>query len=348
MGPAELLGHEVTQTPAAANLKTEARPAGARHLQDLLANATRGGVLGPLVALLVASVLFSVLTDTFLTPSNISLILTQSVVIGMLALGQTVIILTSGIDLANAAVMVLASVVIAKTVKGSGNAPAALLAGLAIALALSAVSGLLVSRMNLPPFIVTLGMLTVVTATARLYTGSSSIPVQNDLISWLGTPIIIAGFRLTLGVFFWFAAYAFTWYALTQTAWGTHVLAVGDDPEAARLAGIKTRRVLLSVYLVAGLCYAAAAWQALGRIPNADPSGYASGNLDSITAVVIGGTSLFGGRGGVIGTLLGTLIVVVLRNGLTQAGIDSLYQDIATGILVVAAVLIDQITRRTR
>ncbi|CAL8974595.1 MAG: ABC transporter permease [Actinobacteria bacterium] len=348
MGPAELLGHQVTDAPVGANLDTEVRPTGVHRIRGFLVDATRGGVLGPLVALLFASVVFSALTDTFLTPSNISLILTQSIVIGMLALGQTMIILTSGIDLANAAIMVLASVVIAKVVKVSDNAFVALLIGLAVALALSAISGLLVSQMNLPPFIVTLGMLTVVTAAARLYTGSSSIPVQNDLIAWLGTPVPIAGFRFTIGVFVWFAAYALAWYALTQTGWGTHVLAVGDDPEAARLAGIKTRRVLLSVYLVAGLCYAAAAWQALGRIPNADPSGYASGNLDSITAVVIGGTSLFGGRGGVIGTLIGTLIVTVLRNGLTQAGIDSLYQDIATGVLVVAAVLIDQITRRAR
>lgn len=338
----------MTPSPAAAGIGTDASPAGAARFRQTIAQATRGGVLGPLVALLVATILFSVVTDTFLTPSNIALILTQSVVIGMLALGQTMVILTSGIDLSNAAVMVLASVVMASIVNTTGTAVVALCVGLAIALALTAVSGLLVSRVNLPPFIVTLGMLTVVTAAARLYTGSSSIPVQNDVLSWLGAPIVIGEFRLTLGVFFWFAAYLIAWYALTQTSWGTHVLAVGDDPEAARLAGIKTKRVLLSVYLVAGVCYSVGAWQALGRIPNADPSGYAAGNLDSITAVVIGGTSLFGGRGGVIGTLFGVLIVTVLRNGLTQAGIDSLYQDIATGVLVVAAVLVDQITRRAK
>jgi fructose transport system permease protein len=106
------------------------------------------------------------------------------------------------------------------------------------------------------------------------------------------------------------------------------------------------RRTVLSVYVTAGLLYGVAAWQALGRIPNADPNSYQTANLESITAVVIGGTSLFGGRGSVVGTLIGTLIVNVLRSGLTQAGIDSLYQDVATGTLVVVAVGLDQILRK--
>ena len=144
----------------------------------------------------------------------------------------------------------------------------------------------------------------------------------------------------------WLVLTATMAYALTRTRWGTHVYAVGDAPNAARLNGVKVNRVLFSVYVVAGLVYALAAWQTLGRTPIADPSAYQMGNLDSITAVVIGGTSLFGGRGGVIGTLIGTLIVVVLQNGLTQAGIDSLYQQIATGALVIVAVLVDQFVRR--
>jgi fructose transport system permease protein len=136
------------------------------------------------------------------------------------------------------------------------------------------------------------------------------------------------------------------WFLLTQTSWGRNVYAVGDDEEAARLTGINTRRTLLSVYVLAGFVYGLAAWQALGRIPNADPNAFQTGNLDSITAVVIGGTSLFGGRGGVPGTVLGALVVTVLTNGLTQAGIDSLYQQVATGILVIAAVAVDRVVRR--
>ena len=139
--------------------------------------------------------------------------------------------------------------------------------------------------------------------------------------------------------------YLVLWYALTRTSWGKHVYAVGNDPEAARLSGIHVRRTVLSVYLVAGLVYGVAAWQALGRVPNADPNAFQLGNLESITAVVLGGTSLFGGRGSVLGTLIGALIVAVLRSGLTQAGIDSLYQDVATGILVIVAVAVDRFSR---
>jgi fructose transport system permease protein len=303
---------------------------------------------GPLAALLLAVVVFSVTTSTFLTGSNLSLILQQSVVIGMLALGQTLIILTAGIDLANGAIAVLGSVVMAKLAFQEHDPVTALVVGMVVAVLLTGISGVLVARLRLPPFIVTLGMLTVVTATARLYTGSSSFPVSSGLLVWLGNTVSLGSFTFSYGTFLWLAAYAAGGYVLTQTAWGVRVFAVGDNREAARLAGVRVERVLLSVYVAAGICYALAAWEMLGRVPNADPSGYASANLDSITAVVIGGTSLFGGRGGVAGTLIGVLIVTVLRNGLTQAGIDSLYQDVMTGVLVVAAVAVDQLVRRRR
>jgi fructose transport system permease protein len=302
--------------------------------------------VGPLMALLIAVVIFSTTTSTFLTGSNVSLIFQQSVVIGMLALGQTLVILTAGIDLANGAIAVLASVVMAKLVLHDHSAFLALLTGIAVAVLLAGFSGVIVTRLQLPPFIVTLGLLTVVTASARLYTGSSSFPVSSPLLVWLGNVVSVGSLTFSFGTVLWLVAYGVAGYALTQTAWGIRVFAVGNNSEAARLVGVKVERVLLSVYLAAGFCYALAAWEALGRVPNADPSGYQSANLDSITAVVIGGTSLFGGRGGVAGTLIGTLIVTVLRNGLTQAGIDSLYQDVTTGVLVIAAVAVDQLVRR--
>jgi fructose transport system permease protein len=126
------------------------------------------------------------------------------------------------------------------------------------------------------------------------------------------------------------------------------VYTVGSSSDVARLTGVKVQRIVFSVYLLAAIVYAVAAWEALGRTPSADPSAYQTANLDSITAVVIGGTSLFGGRGGVVGTVIGALIVSVLQNGLTQAGIDSLYQQVATGALIVAAVALDQLFRRRR
>jgi fructose transport system permease protein len=303
---------------------------------------------GPFVALVLAVAIFSVTTETFLTTNNFSLILQQAVVIGTLALGQTLIILTGGIDLANGAIMVMGTVVMAKYAVGDGNPLAALLIALILCTLAGAVTGLLVTLLNLPPFIVTLGMLAVLTAGTRLYSQGQSFPVLSDLLSFLGREINLGAVSITYGSLLLIVLYVVFWYLLGQTAWGRHVYAVGNNREAARLTGINTKRVLMSVYVVAGVLYAVAAWQALGRIPNADANSYQTANLDSITAVVIGGTSLFGGRGGVVGTLVGTLIVGVLRSGLTQAGIDALYQDLATGILVIVAVAFDQLTRRRR
>jgi fructose transport system permease protein len=144
------------------------------------------------------------------------------------------------------------------------------------------------------------------------------------------------------------ALYAVVAFALSQTAWGRHVYAVGDDPDAARLAGIAVSRVLLSVYITAGVTFALAGWILIGRINAASPNAGADANLDSITAVVIGGTSLFGGRGAVWGSLLGALIVGVFRNGLSLAGLDVLYQTLAVGVLVIVAVSLDQWIRRGR
>jgi fructose transport system permease protein len=140
--------------------------------------------------------------------------------------------------------------------------------------------------------------------------------------------------------------FAVTAYVLAMTRWGRHVYAIGDDPEAARLAGVQVRRMLLSVYTVAGFVYGLGAWFFIGRIGAASPQAGQNANLDSITAVVIGGTSLFGGRGSIWGTLIGALIVGGARNGLTIMGVDALWQDFTIGVLIIFAVALDQWVRR--
>ncbi|MDX6244359.1 MAG: fructose transport system permease protein [Frankiales bacterium] len=306
-------------------------------------------IVGPLGALLLAILIFSVTTSTFFNTANLSLIAQQSVVIGTLALGETLIVLTAGIDLANGALMVLGAVVIGKYAV-NGNPVVALLLGVVVCAALGALNGWLIAWFSLPPFIVTLGALSAISAASRLYTSSQSYPINSSFLTVLNQGPTIGGVTITYGVLLWIALTAVFAYALTQTSWGVRVYAVGDNPRAAQLTGIKVKRVLFGVYVLGAVIYAVGAWQALGRTPTADPSGYSTANLDSITAVVIGGTSLFGGRGGVVGTLIGALIVTVLQNGLTQAGIDSLYQQVATGVLVVLAVAVDHIirTRQTR
>jgi fructose transport system permease protein len=308
---------------------------------DLLSYPTTG----PLLVLIVALIVFSATTSTFLNPGNLSLIVQQSVVIGTLALGQTLIILVSGIDLANGAIMVLGTVVIGSYAL-DGNVFVAMLLGLAACVAVASLNGLIVTRFRLPPFIATLGMFAIVAAGARLFTRSRSYPISSDVLTFLGSGPTGGVATITYGSVLWLLLTIILSYALTQTAWGVRVYAIGNSPTAARLNGVNVQRVVFSVYALAGVFYAFAAWQALGRTPIADPSGYQTANLDSITAVVIGGTSLFGGRGGVAGTFIGALIVVVLKNGLTQAGIDSLYQQIATGGLVILAVGADQYLRK--
>jgi len=308
-------------------------------------NVLREPLLGPLVALVIAIIVFSSVSDSFLNPQNVSLILQQSVVVGILAVGQTLIILTSGIDLSIGAVAVLGTIVMAQSA-GANGPVVALGSTLLVCVAFGALNGGLVTSLRLPPFIVTLGTFTAIQAATRLLAGSETYRVEKGPLTFLGTSFRIGSFSTTFGVVTMLFVYLVVWYALSQTSWGRHIYAVGGNPQASNLSGIKSGRVLFSVYLVTGMIAAIAAWAALGRIPNADPNAYQNANLETITAVVIGGTSLFGGRGGVGGTLVGTLIVGVLRNGLTQAGVDNLYQNIATGILVIVAVAVDQFARR--
>jgi fructose transport system permease protein len=306
----------------------------------------RNPVLGPLGALIILVIGFSLFTSNFLSVDNTSLILQQSVVVGTLALGQTIIILTAGIDLANGAIMVLGSLVIAKLAAGSMGQVPALLVGFLVCGLLGLVSGLIVSRLGLPPFIVTLGLLTVLQAASRLYTKETVLVDEGPLTFLSKGGYMFGQFQITLGVVMVLVSVAVLHFALTRTAWGRHVYAVGNNDLAAKRTGIDVRRVLLSVYVLAGLLYALAALQALGRSPATSPNAFPTANLDTITAVVIGGTSLFGGRGTVLGSYLGALIVLVLQSGLTQAGIDPLFQNIVTGALVIAAVALDSITRR--
>jgi fructose transport system permease protein len=307
--------------------------------------------LGPAIVLVLSVIIFSIVADNFLQPGNISLIIQQVMVVGTLAIGQTLIILTAGIDLSVGAIMVLSSIVMAKLSADAGlPGPLALLAGFGVGLLCGLLNGLLVTRVKLPPFIVTLGTLNIFFALNLYISQSATVrgTDMSDLLLWTGNFISIGETRFTYGAVLMLVMFAVMAFVLKWTMWGRHVYATGDDREAARLSGIRTDRVLLSVYVVAGLIYAIAAWILIGRIAAASPQAGLTANLDSITAVVIGGTSLFGGRGRILGTLLGALIVGVFRNGLQLAGIDELWQNFAVGVLVLIAVAIDQWIRRAR
>lgn len=329
-------------------------------LQRVQSTLHRYPYLSPLIVLVVAMVVFTLLNERFLLPGNLSFLTQQSVVIGTLAIAQTLIILTAGIDLSIGAIMVFGQMLMANlavSVTASNVLPIAgqnpalsILLGILAATLAGAVNGFLIVRFNLPPFIVTLGTLSVFTALTLILFKARTIqgPEIPELLKWLGTTVKIGDFQLMYGVVLMLILFAIFAYILRNTAWGRHVYAVGDDPAAAELSGIRVKRVIFSVYVVAGLIMGIAAWVYIGRVGSASPNADPLINLDTITAVVIGGVSLFGGRGTMIGTLIGTFIIVVVENGLALAGLDQAYRVLAVGILVIAAVAIDQWIRKVK
>jgi len=238
--------------------------------------------------------------------------------------------------------------------------PVAFSLGIFTGFAAGLFNGFLITKLRLPPFIVTLGSWSIFAALVTLVSQAATIRKvdleanarfllqMGDRIS-LGTgptgtpaggPFIMYGSILMIGVA------VFIWYLLSRTAFGRHVYAIGDDPNAARLAGIQVDRTLIGVYALAGLLCGVAAWVLIGRVGAVSPLGNQTANLDAITAVVIGGTSLFGGRGSIVGTILGALIVGVFDSGLSLTGVDPLWRQLTTGALIIVAVAIDQWIRR--
>ncbi|RYF67467.1 MAG: ABC transporter permease [Comamonadaceae bacterium] len=303
--------------------------------------------LGPFIALLIACVAFGVTTDRFFTGENFSLILQQVTVVGVIAIGQTLIILTAGIDLSCGMIMALGSIVMTKLAADLGlPAPLAILAGIGVTALFGLVNGLLVTRIKLPPFIVTLGTFNIAFAITQLYSGAQTVTEVPGMMTWLGSTFALGGTNIAYGTILMMLLYLGVWFWLRETQSGRHVYAVGNNPEATRLVGIPPERVLLGVYVLAGVFYGIASLMSVARTGVGDPNAGQTENLDAITAVVLGGTSLFGGRGMILGTLIGAVVVGVLRNGLTLMGVSSVYQVLITGILVIVAVTVDQLSRK--
>lgn len=316
--------------------------------------------VSPLAVLVIAMIVFTLINPRFLLPGNLSFLTQQTVVIGTLAIAQTLIILTAGIDLSIGAIMVFGQMVMANlavSVTASNVLPVAgqnpvvaILLGILAAVLAGALNGFLITRFNLPPFIVTLGTLSIFTAITLILFKARTIqgPEIPDLLKFLGNTIKIGDFQLMYGVILMVILFAVFAYILRYTAWGRHIYAVGDDPVASDLSGINVKRVIFSVYVVAGLIMGIASWVYIGRVGSASPNADPLINLDTITAVVIGGVSLFGGRGTLIGTLIGAFIIIVVENGLALAGLDQAYRVLAVGILVILAVAVDQWIRKVK
>jgi fructose transport system permease protein len=312
----------------------------------------RNPTMIPALVLVLSVLAFGLVNSRFLGMGALSTVLKQMTVTGFIALAQTLVILTAGIDLSVGAILVLSSLIMGNLAVVVGvPALIAVLIGIFFGGLMGLVNGLLVTMMRLPPFIVTLGTLSIFESLKLWYSQSESIrnvdiEANAPALLVFGKGINVGGASLSFGGLTLILLAAILWYVLNHTAWGRHVHAIGDDPDAALLSGIHVNRTLVSVYTVAGLICGFAAWIAIGRVGSVSPIAFDTVNLASITAVVIGGTSLFGGRGSIIGSVLGALIVQVFITGLSLAGVDDYWQKFAAGCLVIIAVALDQWLRR--
>ena len=307
----------------------------------------------PLIVLIASLAVFGVLVGgKFFTAFSMTLILQQMAIVGVIGAAQTLVVLTAGIDLSVGAIMVLSSVVMGQfTFRYGIPAPLAVLCGFGVGALCGWINGALVARMKLPPFIVTLGMWQIILATNFLYSAnetirSQDIEAQAPLLQLFGQSFRVGGAVFTYGVVAMVLLVMLLWYVLNHTAWGRHVYAIGDDPAAAELAGVQVRRTLISVYVIAGLICSFGGWVLIGRIGSVSPTAGQFANIESITAVVIGGISLFGGRGSILGMLFGALIVGVFSLGLRLVGTDPQWTTLLIGLLIIVAVAIDQWIRK--
>lgn len=309
--------------------------------------------LVPLIVLVAAILIFGLLLGSkFFSPFALTLILQQVQIVGIVAAAQSLVILTAGIDLSVGAIAVISSVIMGQFTFRYGLPPTiAVACGLAVGTAIGALNGWLIARMKLPPFIVTLGMWQIVLAANFLYSANETIRSQDiaenaPLLQLMGAKFNVGGAVFTFGVVFMLLLVLVLAYVLRHTAWGRHVYAVGDDAEAAELSGVDVKKMLISVYALAGLICAFAGWALIGRIGSVSPTSGQLLNIESITAVVIGGISLFGGRGSIMGTFFGALIVGVFTLGLRLLGADAQWTFLLIGALIIAAVAVDQWIRK--
>ena len=322
-----------------------------RRIQHFL-HSTPAAV--PLIVLVMLIAFFAIaIGPKFFSTYTLTLILQQIAVVGILGVAQTLVILTAGIDLSIGVAMVFSAVMIGNCALTYGlPVSVSILIGGLIGSLCGLLNGFLVAIVRLPPFIVTLGSWYIVMATNFIYSANQTIrdadiSEQAPTLQWFASSFKLGGAVFTYGVVLMVIIVVGFWYVLQHTAWGRHVYAVGDDPDAAELAGIRTKRLLIQVYTVAGAIAAVAAWVSIGRNGSISPSSALTDfNLQSITAAVIGGISLFGGRGSILGTFFGTLIVGVMSMGLNMMGADPQWKVLLTGAFIIGAVAVDQWIRK--
>ena len=299
------------------------------------------------IALIIEVLLFSQLSPYFFTAENILNVSLQISITAIIAVGMTLVILTAGIDLSVGAIVALSGVVATSILKLSMPfavvLPLAVAAGLLIGALSGALAGLFVTRFHITPFIVTLALMTIGRGAAYMYTDGRPIWGLPEAFSVLGSGRVL-GFPVPSLIML--AIYCAAYVVLQHTVFGRNVYAVGGNPEAARLSGIHTQRVLMRVYILCGALAALSGILLSSRMNSGQPNAGLMYELDVIAAVVVGGTSLFGGRGSIAGTFIGAMLIGVLRNGLNLLNVGSYVQMVVLGVVILLAVMLDQVRKK--
>lgn len=288
---------------------------------------------------LILAIGLSLLSPYFLTQNNIFNILDQSVVIGIVAVGMTLVILTGGIDLSVGSVAGLTGIILGlalQTLPIPVAIPVAVLSGAGIGL----ISGILIAVFGLAPFVVTLGMMAIARSLAYIFSGQTAI---SNIPSGLSDIVYTTVLGIPGNVLFLLILYAIAWAYLTYTKGGRTIYAVGSNAEAARAAGLNVLFYSILPYVISGALAAVAITFSIAQILSADPLAGNQMELDAIAAVVIGGASLYGGRGSIIGTLIGVIIMVMIRNGLNLMGVSPFWQGTAIGSIIILALLAERL-----
>jgi len=297
--------------------------------------------LGPLIGLMILCVALSLMSSDFLTLNNLLNVMRQVSINALIAFGMTFVILTGGIDLSVGSILALSGALTAGLMAGGMGAGAATAIGLASGAAMGVANGLIVTRGKVAPFIATLATMTIFRGLTLVYTDGRPVTGMNsDFFDMLGNGYI--AHLIPIPVVMMFALFGVAWFVLKRTAFGRHTYAVGGNEEASRISGVRVDRVKTTIYGISGTLAALAGVILTSRLNSAQPTAGTSYELDAIAAVVLGGTSLSGGRGWIVGTLVGALLIGVLNNGLNLLGVSSFYQQVIKGAVILLAVLMDR------